>query len=381
MNICFFITTLTKGGAERVISNLANGFSENSTNKIEILTMYNTKIDYDLNKNIVINSLDEKYVDPYKLQNNSRGIKKLIKHILKFFKYIQLKKNLRKYMKNKEFDVVVTFLPEPSFMILSQKKYVKSKIIISDRNDPKEEYNTIRTNHLMKKLYPLADGFVFQTDDAKHYFDKIIKCESKIILNPVNEKFIKEPYLGKREKNIINVGRLEKQKNQMLLIKAFEKIKDDICDTKLIIYGEGSLKSYMQDYINENNLKDRIFLMGQADNIEDKIYKSSLFVLSSSYEGMPNVLVEAMCLGLPVISTDCDCGGPRMLIKNEENGILVSNNNGEELGNAMKMVMKNEKLAAKLSQNAHSISKIVNKKVILNDWDSFIKKIVKRKKM
>lgn len=378
MNICFFITTLTKGGAERVISNLANSFSENSSNNVEILTMYNTRVDYDINKNISLSHLEKKYIEPYKLQNNYKGIKKFIKHVAKYFKYIELKKNLKKYVMKKNYDVIIAFLPEPSFMILSQRKYIKSKIIISDRNDPKKEYNSIRTNYLMKKFYPLADGFVFQTEDAKAYFNNIIKCESGIILNPVNNKFIKKPYEGKRSGNIVNIGRLEKQKNQISLIKAFDMIKDDIKGTNLKIYGDGSLKDFLQEYINKNNLKDRIFLMGQSDNIEKEIYDSSLFVLSSFYEGMPNVLVEAMCLGLPVISTDCDCGGPRMLINNGINGILVKTDNIEELANAMKKIIKNEKLSSELSRNAHLISKKVNERVILDDWIEFINKIVKK---
>lgn len=380
MKICFFTSTLCKGGAERVISNLSNAMiNNNEIEQIDIITMYNTDVEYKLDDRVKLYSLDKKYVGYKKLLNNHKGLIKFLKRVLKFLCNIKRKKTLKKMISSSDYDVIISFFPEPSFMLLSLRKYVKCPIIVSDRNDPNIEYSNVRSKWLMRRLYPLADGFVFQTTDAKKYFDNIFEKKYDIIFNPVNDKFIIERYEGKREKTIVNIAKMTNQKNQMLLIKSFEKIMEKYNDYNLIIYGEGPLRDNLQKYINNCNLKNRVFLPGKIDNVEDAIYKSSLFVLSSDYEGMPNALIEAMCLGLPVISTDCPCGGPKMLIENNKNGILVEVGNIKALSDAIEKVLNDEDFATEIGKNASKLSQIVSSDVINDKWIKFIKKIIDEK--
>lgn len=381
MKICFFAATLTKGGAERVISNLSNFLiNHREIEKVDIITVFNSDIAYELDKKINVYTIDKEYKEYKNLVNSGTKLKRFIFKVKKYFQNIKRKIILKKMIRSFDYDVIISFLPEPSFLILSLKKLIKCPIIVSDRNDPNIEYKGIRKNYLMKKLYPMADGFIFQTKDAQNYFENIIHKEYEIIANPVNDDFIVNSYVGEREKNIITVGRLEEQKNHLMLIKAFEKIRDKYKNYKLIIYGEGSLKTQLQDYISKNNLDNQIVLAGQIDNVKDKIYKDSLFVLSSNYEGMPNALIEAMCLGLPVISTDCPCGGPRSLINNKENGILVATGDEDEMSKAIDIVLSNKELSVKIAQNASKLSNEVSSEVINNKWLNFIKKIVKESK-
>ena len=202
----------------------------------------------------------------------------------------------------------------------------------------------------------------------------------EIIPNPVNDLFIKNPYSEERKKVIVNVGRIEGQKNQLLLIKSFEKIMDKFPDYKLIIYGEGSKKEELIKYINERKLNDRVVLAGQVDNIYDKIYDASLFVLSSDYEGMPNALIEAMCLGLPVISTDCPCGGPKMLIKDGVNGFLVPVNDENIMSETISRILADDKLRKELSINASKLKEMVSSNVVNQKWLKFIQTIAKGEK-
>ena len=381
MKICFFIETLSKGGAERVIANLSNYLIKlDEIEKVDILNIYNTDIAYELDKRINVYSIEKKYIKYDNLLNNGNRIERLIFKIKKFFKNIYRRNKVEEFYKKSDYDVIIAFLPEPSFMILSLKKKIKIPIIISERNDPNKEYNGIRTNYLMKKLYPLADGIIFQTQDAKKYFDRLFSSKYEIIPNPVNGAFIKEVFKGKREKSIVNVGRIESQKNQLLLIKAFNRIKEKLPDYKLIIYGEGSKKEELIKYVKDKKIDDRVIFAGQVDNIYDKIYNSSLFVLSSDYEGMPNALIEAMCLGLPVISTDCPCGGPKMLIQNGINGFLVPVNDEKNLSETINKVLKDEELGKKLSNNASKIKDIVSSDVVNRKWLNFIQTIIKGEK-
>ena len=194
MKILFCIGSLEKGGAERVISNLANDFIKN--NEIVITTTIK-KIEHALDENIKFYSLEDE-----KKLNELRRLTKLYKIV-----------------KKEKPDVIISFLTGPNFRILLLKKFINIPTIISVRNDPKIEYGTLKRKIFMKVLYPLADGFVFQTQEAKNFFSTKIQNKSVVIPNPIKSEFLKRKiYEGKKEKTIISVGRLEKQKNHKLLI-------------------------------------------------------------------------------------------------------------------------------------------------------------------
>ena len=125
-------------------------------------------------------------------------------------------------------------------------------------------------------------------------------------------------------------------------------------------------------------MENRIFLPGVVENVKEKIYDSSLFVMTSDYEGMPNALMEAMALGLPVISTDCPCGGPKFLIENNINGILVEPNDIDELKNAIIKVLSDEGYSKMIAQNASEISEKLNPVKINDCWKTFIESILSK---
>ena len=116
--------------------------------------------------------------------------------------------------------------------------------------------------------------------------------------------------------------------------------------------------------------------MGEVNNIQNVIRKDGMFVLSSNYEGMPNALMEAMALGLPCISTDCPCGGPRFLIKNDFNGILVAMNSVDELAGAMEKIILDQEFANFISKNAHKICNTLNPLKINKKWENYMRQIL-----
>lgn len=365
--IVFCINSLDKGGAERVVSILANHFSK--LNEVYIITITDNKIEYELEENIKL----------IKLVNKKNIIgSKIIKKISLFPKFVIRTIKLRKVLNEISADVIISFLPEASFMTLIANNR-KTKIIISDRNDPKIEYKNIIYNYFVHKLYPKADGFVFQTINAKKYFDNFIDFKSKfydIIFNPVNPKFIRSRYNGIRKKCIVSVGRLTQQKNFDLLIDSFKDVSDFYPEYKLMIFGDGNLKNHLSEKIKKLNLENKIIMRGVINNIQEEIYDSSLFIMTSDYEGMPNSLIEAMCLGLPVISTDCPCGGPRMLIENDINGLLVDVGNRKQLSKSIKKIIDNYEYGEKLGKNAIRIIDKVNPVVINIQWENLINKVI-----
>ena len=122
-------------------------------------------------------------------------------------------------------------------------------------------------------------------------------------------------------------------------------------------------------------MKEKIKLCGISNNIKGELEKAKLFVLSSNYEGMPNVLIEAMAMGLPVISTDCPCGGPREIIENGKNGILVPTGDEKELEKEIIKILKDNEYANFLGKNAQKIGKKLSEKEIITQWEEYIKKV------
>ena len=277
-------------------------------------------------------------------------------------------------------DIIISFLPEPSYRVLFLKLiHKKLNIIVSVRNDPKTEYSNWIKKTIMKFLYGKANGFIFQTQEAKEFFSPKIQKISVVIPNPISEEFMVKPYLGERKKTIVTVGRLEEQKNHKLLIDSFCAIENKYPEYKLLIYGSGSKENEIKKYIEEIKLKNKIELKGNVNDIKNEIYTSGLFILSSNFEGMPNALMEAMALGLPVISTDCPCGGPKFLIRNFENGILVPINNKTKMVEAIEFLLDNEKKSKKMGIEANKISEKLNPNNIYMMWENYVLKILNKK--
>ena len=356
MKILFYIGNLRKGGAERVVATLSNKLVKE--NEIIVVTTTDEKIEYNLNKNIKL----------FSLKNFDGNKSPIVKNLI----YL---KRLKKYINEINPDIILGFLPEPSYRLLLLKPFIKSPVIISDRNDPKMEYASLKNRTVMKTLYKRADGFVFQTEEACNYFSKKIQDKSIVIANPVDDRFLKTKYVGEKSTEFVNVGRLNEQKNQVFLIESFKDVVKKYPNYKLLIYGDGNLKNELNMYIENNKLNNNVKLCGNVDDIENILKGKKCFILSSKYEGMPNALMEAMAVGVPCISTDCPCGGPRELIKNNVNGLLVKNNNKKELVSAMYKIIENNEMCKEMSLNAkknmdnYSCDKIVKK------WFDFMKEV------
>ena len=353
--ILFCTMTMKSGGAERVIANLSNEFSKDYN--VAITTLLNTEIDYDLNSKIVILPCSN---------NKKNGLISKIKNSIKLYN------NIKEYHP----EVVISFCPTMCF-ITCFFKFIKKqmkdiKLVISERNDPNNEYRNIITKILANWLYSKADLIVFQTSDAKKYFSKKIQEKSVIIPNPINEKFIKANIKLKKENSIVNVGRLESQKNQELLIKACAKVFEKYPDWKLKIYGTGSLKNELILLTKKLEIENKVLFLGRCNELENELPKSKIFVLSSDYEGMPNALMEAMACGLCCVSTDCPCGGSKELIKNKENGLLVPVKNVDELYKAICYLIENKMLYNYIAKNAQQIKNNYSNDIIFDKWRKII---------
>lgn len=344
------------GGANRVIANLTEYFS---SKKYEV---------------ILINDIEPRpEVKTYKVSNKVRRFfldenKKYSNNITKQFKRIY---TLRKLVKKENIDVVVSFMGPPNYRMLLATIGMKTKKVVSVRNDPYREYGYGYRKVVARVIFRLTDACVFQTNDAKQYFPKSVQRKSKVIFNPVNTKFYNVCWKA-TEKSIAIVGRLQEQKNPLLVLEAFESIANEFPEYKLVYYGDGDLKDEIIKKSSMKNLENRVILHGRVSDVENYLAKSYIYVLSSDYEGMPNALMEAMAVGVPCISTNCPCGGPRSLIQDEKQGVLVPCKDVNALANAMRELLKDEKLRQEMSLAERKRANEFAPDIVFKQWESFL---------
>lgn len=348
--ITFAIASLGSGGAERVVSSLSNELAARGYEVSIVLVVENTQY-YSINSAIKIYCLDcEKDQD-------KNVVTRIAVRLLK----------LRRILKQLQPDVVISFMSETNIDVCLASVGLKIPVIASERNDPAIDPASRLKRLLRRFAYLRGNGFVFQTPDAQAYFSKRIQARSRIILNPLTG-LIPEPFDGEREKRIVAVGRLNVQKNYPMLLNAFRDFSRKYSDYTLEIYGIGDLEEEIRSQIQELGLSDRVVLKGFCKNVHESIRKAAFFVMSSDFEGLPNALIEAMALGLPCISTDCPCGGPRMLIRNGENGLLVPVGDALALEQAMCTLAEDPAAAQAMGQAATSLREQIEVTKITDQW-------------
>ncbi len=357
VRIAIFISSLSGGGAERVTCNLAN-FLAGKEHRVDILTMGQAPAAEPLAKGVKEVSL---------LCDKEKGIT-IVDMTKRIFR-------LCRYMKREKVDAYVVLLPIPTILMLSFSFLTKAPIIVSERADPSVRKKKTQ-NHLLR-LVKRASGLVFQTEEAKAWYEPYIKgIEGRVISNAINPAFLRPKYEGEREKVIIGAGRLSKQKNFPLLISSFAKIAKDFPEYKLRIYGKGALLEELQNLAEEKGVGDRVEFPGFATDMPERLEKASMFVLSSDFEGMPNALMEAMASGLPSVSTDCGGGGARFLIEDGVNGLLVPQKDEEKMAEAMRKILSDPAFAENLASNARKLQEELSPEKIYGQWEEFILKKV-----
>lgn len=341
---------MTSGGAERVIAQLANYFTEQNIT-CRIITTDNREVMYPLHEKVDVVAIGKK--------SSNKAIDRILRY-----------KEIRSIVQTNKPDVVLTMPEDTGIYAILALIGTGVPVYVSERNNPWVMPNVKITRLLRKVAYPLAKGIIFQTEMAKSFFPNHIKNKGVVLQNPVDATRIPKPYKGERKKVFAAVGRLEPQKNFPMLIKAFSEFRKEENDYKLVIYGEGRERRNIENLIRELHLENTVLLPGRNKDVLNCIRDCAAFILSSDYEGMPNALIEAMCMGMPVISTDCPSGGPRELIHNGENGLLVEVNNVKDMKKAMQKITDNR--SRTLGENAYLIGEKLTDSHVFEEWKNVL---------
>ena len=359
MNKILLVTKNMAGdGAERVIKYLIDALIAKGINT-HLALLEKKTIFYDIPESCLIHEVEQKH-------------KNRIKQKIYSYKFI------RKLCKRERFDLVFSMPEEIGIYLAFFLIGIKTPIVVSERNDPWRMPNKKITRFLRHISYLRVNGLIFQTKKAQSFFgDRIIK-KSIVLKNPIDLGQFAFGENDNNSKTIVSVGRLEPQKNHKMLIDSFSIFGEEFKDYKLIIYGEGSLRKTLEKQIFNLNLSNRVFLPGKVKNVLSLISSCTIFAFTSDYEGVPNSVIEALALGLPVVATDCSPGGVRSLIDDGVNGIIVPVGDVNGFANELKRVASDSYLQKKLSTNAKISSKQYDCKLVLSEWISFLESKVRK---
>lgn len=363
--IAFHLNSLQQGGAERVVSNLANRFAKEGYEVVIATEWYGTD-EF---------ALDQKvrriHVGLTEEDENRGRISKMLRRIW----------YLRRFMKKEKPDVVVAFTRGVLYRALAAGIGTGIPVVISVRTDPVGHYDKKADKLRIPLLFPHAAGCVFQTEGAKAFFAPYLQENSRIILNPLNPKYVGVPEPSVRTKDVVQSGRLVDFKNQPMLIRAFLKVHEKHPDYTLKIYGPDSkdgTKEILESIIRENHAEDYVKLMGGSNTLEKDLADAALYAFSSDWEGLPNALMEAMALGLPVVSTDCPCGGPKTLIEDGVNGLLVPIMDEKAMTDGILRLIEDRELAERLGREARKISERANEDAVFEQWQTYLQECCKK---
>ena len=356
MKIVFFCASLQAGGAERVLSVLSKPLADNY-DEVQYVLWYEQPVFYHYDRRINIISVEKE-----------AGNKSSLQKMLWF----------RHYIKRESPDLVISFSAPFNMIALASLLLTKQKIVAAERVDPRSFRWGKHLELLRNLLYRRADGILAQTQSCKDYFKGSLNYKTDVIFNPVvMEKSVVGSALVSHKRNvIITAARLEHQKRQDLLIEVFAEFKKTHPDYELHIYGKGSKLNSLKSHAIKFGVGDSVKFPGVSNELWGKMKISKMFVMTSLFEGMSNSLIEAMCLGLPCISTKVS--GAIDLINSGVNGFLINIDDRQTLLENMKIIADDNNKANQIGGNASRIYEVLNVESISMKWITYINKMIEK---
>lgn len=356
-NILFTIYSLRGGGAERILTTLANHLADNNFN-VTILTICKTNSAYEISTNIRIVELgldSKKTGSLFSINNFFYRIKAV------YHKYVEIKP-----------DLCISFMTETNIISIICSKIIKIPVIISERTNPYKHKISFFYTFLRKVLYKYANSVIVQTESVSKYYklNNINIIPNFIIINHFN------PLNTERDNTILSVGRLSEEKGHSMLLEAYALSNAIKFGWKLKIVGTGPLIGYLLAKSKELKIDDNVKFEGKSSNVYAHLIKAGIFVLPSTYEGFPNALMEALAIGVPSISTDCDFG-PSELIQDGLNGMLVKVGDVNELKDRINTLIYDSRLRDRFRIEGPKSMKKFDYAIVISKWYTLINDIIK----
>jgi GalNAc-alpha-(1->4)-GalNAc-alpha-(1->3)-diNAcBac-PP-undecaprenol alpha-1,4-N-acetyl-D-galactosaminyltransferase len=361
MSLTLVISSLSGGGAERVLTILANYWAEKGV-EINLLTFDDGSESpfYPLHPAVNHQTLNV-FGETTGLWGQLSGN---IKRILV----------LRAALKKSRGEAIISFMTGTNITTLIAGIRLRIPVIVCERVEPSFSIPKNIWWVLRKLTYPMADKVTVLTQSAVAFFSPAIQRKISVIPNPV----LAPPPNGtcKKEhtkKTLLAMGRLEEQKGFDLLLRAMAEISPKFPDWTLDIWGQGQLLESLQELRDQLGLQHKVQFPGITKNPYEVMKKADLFVMSSRFEGFPNALAEAMACGMPVISFGCD--GPRDIIRDGIDGLLVPPEDAQALSAALGQLMGDKEKCKRLSSRAPEVIERYGLNKVMAEWESLIEEV------
>ena len=366
MKLTLVISSLGCGGAERVLVTMARGFIERKY-EVSVITEFGKEYDfYQLPEGVNRIALESNKQSQNILEAIHNNLHRLI--------------ILRRAISNTNPDVVISFIASTNILALISLIGTKYSVVVTEHCDQRFNYLGKSWKVLRRLFYPWATKLISVSKGVESYFAWLPKHKKQVIYNPFiipETTAISDPLpleVNYEAKWITSMGRLTEKKGFDLLLKAFSQVADQYPDWQILILGTGELRSELETLRDELNLTKKVIFTGAVKNPFAILKKSQFFVMASRIEGFPMAHGEALACGLPVISTDCP-SGPKEIIRNGIDGILVPNKDINALANAMKKLMSDHQERKRLASNSDDIIKRFGLSKIMDHWDNLLKKL------
>ncbi len=363
MRIALLTSSLGAGGAERVATTLCNAWDKRG-DSVKLISTYSGggKPFYDIEAGVDLEFLSDIVGD------NSKS----------FMNYIRRYFALRRTLLKTKPDVVVSFLPNVNVVSILALAFTGIPVVVCERRDPSSQPTNKFWEYGCSVLYRFADAVVVQTQNVRNTIGEIYPNLKKVvtIANPLSLELIQrqpERVDCAVRKSLLSLGRLAPEKQVEHTILTFSRIASAFSDWDLHIYGDGPMREELEVLTRELKLSSRIFFGGRTINPWQIMESSDLFVMTSRFEGFPNALLEAMCMGLPCVAYDCP-SGPQDISLGGKVALLANLNNQDQLSTHLSSLMGNQELRNNLGKLAReSVIERFHLNKVLNDWDNLFK--------
>lgn len=349
--VMLFIADLSAGGAERVVSILANTWSGYESVEVIVVTLFDTKPFYELDARV---------------HHVSLGMTPGVGRDRRAMDAFGAMTRLRAVLRRERPAFVLSFMNKYNVFCLASAIGLGIPIIVSERDSPTETGR--RLNWMLRwLLYPRAAGVITQSEASRRMLSGRVRCRDvQVIANPVTP--LTDPTWSPAARIVLNVGRLVDKKGQRDLLLAFASI--DTPQWLLVFCGDGPLLGDLQRTATELEIADRVTFAGTVKDVGTHLGRAGIFAFPSYFEGFPNALAEALLAGLPCVSYDCPTG-PAELIRDGENGYLVSVGDIEGLAARLEELMNDPEKAARLGGEATKLSSVLSPRSICAQYFNY----------